>query len=100
MDFNYVFMPIIILLAGVFIVGLSGQRILALTVPMANRYTSLLVASFLSALPLTAQKDTSTHNSQLVTVEQGVHLEVLDWGGSGSPLVFLGGSDAHVFDDF
>jgi pimeloyl-ACP methyl ester carboxylesterase len=31
-----------------------------------------------------------------------VHLEVLDWGGNGPPLVFLAGLEntAHVFDDF
>ena len=31
-----------------------------------------------------------------------VSLEVVDWGGRGTPLVFLAGlgSTAHVFDDF
>jgi pimeloyl-ACP methyl ester carboxylesterase len=35
----------------------------------------------------------------MVTVENGVNLEVLDWGGSGRPLVFLAGlgADAHAF---
>jgi pimeloyl-ACP methyl ester carboxylesterase len=35
-------------------------------------------------------------------VEKDVRLEVLDWGGSGRPLVLLagGGDTAHVFDDF
>lgn len=47
-----------------------------------------------------AQQDVSPHKVQLVTVEEGVQLEVLDWGGQGAPLVFLGGTDAHVFDDF
>jgi non-heme chloroperoxidase len=32
--------------------------------------------------------DPSPHTAQLVTVEQGVELEVLDWGGTGRPLVF------------
>jgi len=37
-----------------------------------------------------------------VIVEKAVRLEVLDWGGSGRPLVLLagGGDTAHVFDDF
>jgi pimeloyl-ACP methyl ester carboxylesterase len=37
-----------------------------------------------------------------VTVDAGVQLEVLDWGGSGRPAVLLAGSGhtAHVFDDF
>jgi non-heme chloroperoxidase len=39
---------------------------------------------------------------QVVTVEPGVRLEVLDWGGSGRPLIFLAGSGdtAHSFDSF
>ena len=34
--------------------------------------------------------------------DKNVRLEVLDWGGSGRPLVLLagGGDTAHVFDDF
>ena len=56
--------------------------------------------------PIHAQKpvwkDPSPHTSRFVTVEKGVRLEVLDWGGSGRPLVLLagGGDTAHVFDDF
>lgn len=46
--------------------------------------------------------DTSTHTVQLVTVDQDIKLEVLDWGGTGRPLIFLagGGRTAHDFDDF
>jgi len=69
-------------------------------VPKTNLFVSFLSACFLWGLSLMAQQDSSHHTVQLVTVEQGVQLEVLDWGGSGSPLVFLGGSDAHVFDEF
>jgi len=38
----------------------------------------------------------------MVPVEPGVQLEVLDWGGSGRPLIFLAGSGdtAHRFDGF
>ena len=38
----------------------------------------------------------------MVTVEPGVQLEVLDWGGSGRPLIFLAGAGdtAHRFDGF
>jgi non-heme chloroperoxidase len=41
-------------------------------------------------------------SAQMVTVEPGVQLEVLDWGGSGRPLVFLSGlgDTAHVYDSF
>jgi hypothetical protein len=38
----------------------------------------------------------------MIAVEQGVQLEVLDWGGSGRPLIFLAGDGdtAHRFDNF
>jgi non-heme chloroperoxidase len=46
--------------------------------------------------------DPSKHSVQFVTVEDGVRVEVLDWGGSGRPVVLLAGLGwtAHVFDDF
>ena len=62
----------------------------------------------LLVLPLCTQcsfhwKDPSAHVTRdSVTVEPEVRLEVLDWGGSGRPIVLLagGGDTAHVFDDF
>jgi non-heme chloroperoxidase len=66
--------------------------------------TVLLVV--LLAGRLSAQKpawhDPSPHSIQFVTVEDNVRLEVLDWGGSGRPIVLLSGSGntAHVFDGF
>ena len=47
-------------------------------------------------------KDPSSHVTRFVTVSDNVRLEVLDWGGSGRPLVLLpgGGDTAHVFDEF
>jgi len=49
-----------------------------------------------------AWRDPSPHRVQFVTVAEDVGLEVLDWGGSGRPIVLLAGSGntAHVFDDF
>jgi pimeloyl-ACP methyl ester carboxylesterase len=46
--------------------------------------------------------DPSKHTVQFVTVEPGVKLEVLDWGGTGRPMVLLTGlgNNAHVFDGF
>jgi pimeloyl-ACP methyl ester carboxylesterase len=46
--------------------------------------------------------DPSPHQVRSVAVAPEVQLEVLDWGGDGSPLVFLAGSNfnAHAFDDF
>ncbi len=60
----------------------------------------------LLAVPLYSQqpaawKDPSPHITRFVTVDKNVRLEVLDWGGSGTPLVLLagGGDTAHVFDE-
>lgn len=46
--------------------------------------------------------DASPHRVQFVTVEDGIRLEVLDWGGTGRPIVLLAGlgNTAHVFDEF
>jgi pimeloyl-ACP methyl ester carboxylesterase len=42
------------------------------------------------------------HETRLVPVADGVSVEVVDWGGSGAPMVFLAGfgGTAHDFDDF
>jgi len=47
-------------------------------------------------------QDSSAHHVRFVSVEEGLQLEVLDWGGSGRALVFLAasGCTAHEFDDF
>ena len=46
--------------------------------------------------------DVTPHEVTFVTVEPGVQLEVLDFGGSGETMVLLagGGDNAHVWDDF
>jgi non-heme chloroperoxidase len=69
------------------------------------RAVVLLVTFFprsLSAQQPVAWHDPSPHAIKLVTVDKKVKLEVLDWGGSGRPLVLLAGlgDTAHVFDDF
>jgi len=53
-------------------------------------------------LPISSWRDLSPHMVQFVTVEKDIKLEVVDWGGTGRPLVFLSGlgNTAHVFDDF
>jgi len=47
-------------------------------------------------------RDPSSHTVQFITVDKNVRLEVLDWGGSGRPVVLLagGGNTAHIFDEF
>jgi len=70
---------------------------------LAGRTAALLL---LSAPVAGAQAppwhDPSPHQVRFVTVAPGVRLEVLDWGGRGSPVVFLSGLQdvAHGFDDF
>jgi non-heme chloroperoxidase len=62
------------------------------------------VCAITAALPLQAQRSTSvsTPHTRMVTVEKGVDLEVLDWGGTGRPLVLLQGLGgvARDYDQF
>jgi len=63
----------------------------------------VLFAVSASASPQqTEWKDPSPHTTRVVTVDEGVQLEVLDWGGSGPALVLLAGlgGTAHHYDDF
>jgi non-heme chloroperoxidase len=67
----------------------------------------LCLASFLVSVSLmkaqdAPKTDTSPHTVQMVAVDGDVELEVLDWGGTGRPLVLLAGmgDTAHVFDKF
>ena len=73
-------------------------------------FVCILAAAATSASPQqTEWKDLSPHATRLVTVEDGVQLEVLDWGGAprqssgqaGPALVLLAGlgSTAHHYDD-
>jgi len=49
-----------------------------------------------------AWTDPSPHAISFLGIEQGVALEVLDWGGQGPPMILLAGlgDTAHVFDQF
>ena len=70
---------------------------------MRNRLNlSLCLAALLLPGRAPAQIDATPHTIRFITVEQGVRLEVVDWGGSGTPLVFLAGAGntAHRFDTF
>ena len=45
-------------------------------------------------------RDPSPHEVRFVTVDSAVKLEVLDWGGKGRPLLFVGCYlSGHVYDD-
>lgn len=73
---------------------------------MTHRFLCVLcglLAAATSASPQNVQwKDLSPHRTRFVTVQDGVQLEVLDWGGSGPALVLLAGlgATAHYYDDF
>ena len=71
---------------------------------MKNTVLNLVVFIALSATVAHAQDqaDSSHHTVQFVAVEPDVRLEVLDWGGSGTPLIFIAGAGdtAHRFDGF
>jgi non-heme chloroperoxidase len=58
------------------------------------------VGFFTSCAQAQDARDTSSHQVRFVEVDKDVKLEVLDWGGSGRPLVFLAGlgNTAHVYD--
>jgi non-heme chloroperoxidase len=60
-----------------------------------TRWLVLLAASLACAAPASAAPVVKR-----VPVERNVELEVLDWGGSGAPLIFLAGfgDTAHTFD--
>jgi len=64
----------------------------------------LLVGAFVAGVAVAPSSwvDPSPHQTQLVRVARDVHVEVLDWGGEGRPLILLAGlgHTAHVFDDF
>jgi pimeloyl-ACP methyl ester carboxylesterase len=62
----------------------------------------LLAPRLLAENPSKAYPDRSPHSVQFLDVDKAVKLEVLDWGGEGSHLIFLAGAgfEAHVFDEF
>lgn len=53
-----------------------------------------------AAQPLSSWSDASPHTTSFIAVDDGVQLEVLDWGGEGTPVLLLPGlgATAHSFD--
>jgi pimeloyl-ACP methyl ester carboxylesterase len=76
------------------------------TIGMIAALASVLVSACMPsgsrAAQPTAWADPTPHRTRFVSVAPGVALEVLDWGGSGPPLIFLSGLQdvAHGYDDF
>jgi non-heme chloroperoxidase len=77
---------------------------------LRQTFIGLFVASCLSLAKLSAAsaveqsppswRDPSPHQVRFVTVDTAVRLEVLDWGGSGRPVVFIGCYlTGHVYDN-
>ncbi len=68
---------------------------------VAAKFTACALLGFAQGNP-SPWHDPSPHAVQFVAVDEGVRLEVLDWGGTGRNIVLLAGSGntAHVFDDF
>ena len=62
--------------------------------------TLLHALPFLIWMQTAAETDRVVHRAQFVTVDDAVKLEVLDYGGTGRPIVLLAGlgNTAHVFD--
>ena len=77
-----------------FTAGIVGWVFLCFAVPICSTQNS--------PAPDAVWRDPSPHAVQFITVDKDVKLEVLDWGGSGRPVVLLSGlgDTAHVFDDF
>jgi pimeloyl-ACP methyl ester carboxylesterase len=60
--------------------------------------TVLVLAGVLAAQP--AWRDPSPHQVRFIAVEPSVRLEVLDWGGTGRPIVLLSCYlTGHAYDD-
>jgi len=59
---------------------------------------SLILAGIglLAVQPATAWRDASPHRTRFVTVDSSVLLEVLGWGGSGRPIVWLGWAQVSI----
>ena len=70
----------------------------ATTLVLAKGVTTTLAGAGLQSP--SPWRDPSPHEVRWITVDSSVRLEVLDWGGSGRPLVWLGCYlSAHVHDD-
>lgn len=74
--------------------------------PSPARFLQLAALALLASFPLLAAtpQTSATHRyrQRFVTVQPGIRLQVLDWGGSGRPVILLAGLglDAHEWDTF
>jgi non-heme chloroperoxidase len=63
---------------------------------------TLYTLAFLVLMQGIGGSEAAPHATQFVAVDDGVRLEVVDFGGTGRPIVLLAGlgNTAHVFDNF
>jgi non-heme chloroperoxidase len=82
----------------------SGEEVCLSKTPLRRTaaIALLLVCDTVAAQEAAQWRDPSPHSIHFVTVEEGVRLEVLYWGGKGRPVVLLAGlgNTAHIFDEF
>jgi pimeloyl-ACP methyl ester carboxylesterase len=89
------------LLALALALALAGGAFAAAPAPLAAQTAP--AAHVASAADVAdGWRDRAPHRAGFVTVAPGVRLHVLDYGGRGTPLVFLAGlgNTAHTWDDF
>ena len=85
---------------------ITGSRQETLTVDAGQPFIGrALLTTDLQSAPkeiLWKRDSLARFKSTFITVDKNVKLEVIDWGGSGRPLVLLAGlgADAHAFDTF
>jgi non-heme chloroperoxidase len=67
---------------------------------VSHAITLLVALHVLAGQSGTTWRDPSPHQVRFVTVDSSVRLEVLDWGGAGRPILFVGCYlTGHVYDD-
>src|SRR4051795_2356087 len=92
-----------LLLALLFTVGASGSAQSSM-VPASHELQASEEAGRGGPPKPVACRDTTPHTKAFVTVDKGVQLEVLDWGGADklATMVLLTGlgDNAHVYDQF
>lgn len=69
---------------------------------MKTIFICLVCLGFISACTTGTSKIQAPARISFITVEPGVSLEIIDWGGKGEPVLFLAGlgNTAHVFDNY
>jgi non-heme chloroperoxidase len=79
----------------------NGPLRSSLSLVAAGLLTAQVLAAAQASQSASPWRDPSPHQVRWITVDSSVRLEVLDWGGSGLPLVLLGCYlTAHVYDEF